>query len=75
MTGSGLFDVGGRLALVTGSNRGLGNALARGLVEAGAHVVVHGRDAAAVATAPTSCARWARERSPRSRSTSQTRRR
>ena len=51
MTGSGLFDVDGRLALVTGSNRGLGNALARGLVEAGAHVVVHGRDAAAVATA------------------------
>ena len=51
MTGSGLFDVGGRLALVTGSNRGLGNALARGLVEAGAHVVVHGRDAVAVGTA------------------------
>lgn len=51
MTGSSLFDVAGRLALVTGSNRGLGHALARGLVEAGAHVVVHGRDEAAVAAA------------------------
>ncbi|HSN12279.1 MAG TPA: SDR family oxidoreductase [Propionibacteriaceae bacterium] len=51
MTGSGLFDIDGRLALVTGSNRGLGRALAQGLVEAGAHVVVHGRDEAAVAAA------------------------
>ncbi|MBI4899153.1 MAG: glucose 1-dehydrogenase [Actinobacteria bacterium] len=51
MTGSRLFDVAGRLALVTGSNRGLGHTLARGLVAAGAHVVVHGRDEAAVAAA------------------------
>jgi len=38
-----LFDIQGRLALVTGSTRGLGNALARGLAEQGAHVIVHGR--------------------------------
>jgi gluconate 5-dehydrogenase len=38
-----LFDIQGRLALVTGSTRGLGNALARGLAEQGAHVVLHGR--------------------------------
>jgi gluconate 5-dehydrogenase len=49
VTASRLFDVAGRLALVTGSNRGLGRALARGLVEAGAHVVVHGRAEGAVA--------------------------
>lgn len=39
-----LFDVRGRTALVTGSSRGIGRALAVGLLEAGATVVVHGRD-------------------------------
>ena len=39
------FDLAGRSALVTGSSRGIGLALARGLLEAGARVVVHGRDA------------------------------
>ncbi len=38
------FDLSGRIALVTGSSRGIGTALARGLLEAGATVVVHGRD-------------------------------
>jgi gluconate 5-dehydrogenase len=38
------FDLRGRTALVTGSSRGIGLALARGLLEAGARVVVHGRD-------------------------------
>ena len=41
------FDLTGRSALVTGSSRGIGLALARGLLEAGARVAVHGRDAAA----------------------------
>lgn len=40
------FDLGGRTALVTGSSRGIGRALAQGLLEAGARVVIHGRDAA-----------------------------
>ncbi|PRY14684.1 SDR family oxidoreductase [Kineococcus rhizosphaerae] len=39
-----LFDVTGRVALVTGSTRGIGHALASGLVRAGATVVVNGRD-------------------------------
>jgi gluconate 5-dehydrogenase len=39
-----LFDLTGRTALVTGSSRGIGLALARGLAAAGAHVVLHGRD-------------------------------
>ncbi len=42
----GLFDLSGRTALVTGSSRGIGMALAEGLLEAGARVVVHGRDTA-----------------------------
>jgi gluconate 5-dehydrogenase len=39
-----LFDLTGRTALVTGSTRGIGLALARGLGRAGAQVIVHGRD-------------------------------
>ena len=42
------FDLSGRRALVTGSSRGIGLAIARSLLDAGAHVVVHGRDAAVV---------------------------
>lgn len=45
------FDISGRLALITGSTRGLGYALATGLAEAGARVVVHGRDPVAVTDA------------------------
>lgn len=41
---SNAFDLTGRLALVTGSSRGIGLTLATGLAEAGAHVVLHGRD-------------------------------
>lgn len=40
------FDLSGRRALVTGSSRGIGLAIARSLLAAGAHVVIHGRDAA-----------------------------
>jgi gluconate 5-dehydrogenase len=39
-----LFDLSGRRALVTGSSRGIGATLAAGLADAGAEVVLHGRD-------------------------------
>ncbi len=39
-----MFDVTGKIALVTGSSRGLGLVLARGLARAGARVVLNARD-------------------------------
>jgi gluconate 5-dehydrogenase len=44
---SGLFDLSGRTALVTGSTRGLGLAFAQALADAGAHVAINGRRPAA----------------------------
>lgn len=44
--GQALFDLTGRRALVTGSSQGIGFALAQGLAEAGAQVVLNGRDPA-----------------------------
>ncbi len=41
-----LFDLTGRRALITGSSQGIGLALAKGLAEAGAQVVLNGRDGA-----------------------------
>jgi len=38
-----LFDLTGKVALVTGGSKGLGKAMARGLVEAGADVVISSR--------------------------------
>ena len=46
-----LFDLTGRTALVTGSSQGLGHAMARGLAQAGAAIVLNGRDAAKLAAA------------------------
>jgi gluconate 5-dehydrogenase len=46
-----LFDLTGRVALVSGSSQGLGFALARGLAQAGAAIVLNGRDEKKLATA------------------------
>jgi gluconate 5-dehydrogenase len=46
-----LFDLSGRTALVTGSSRGLGRAIAKGLAKAGARLIVNGVDPARVESA------------------------
>jgi 2-deoxy-D-gluconate 3-dehydrogenase len=46
-----LFDLTGRVAIVTGGNGGIGLGIARGLVEAGAGVVLAARDAGKLAKA------------------------
>ena len=46
-----IFDLSGRTALVTGSSQGIGLAIAEGLAEAGASVILNGRDKAKLASA------------------------
>ena len=46
-----LFDLSGRTALVTGSSRGLGRAIAEGMAKAGARLIVNSTDPARVETA------------------------
>lgn len=48
---TGLFDLHGKVALVTGSSRGIGLVLASGLADAGASVVLHGRNEQTLAKA------------------------
>ena len=51
MTAPATFDLTGRLALITGSSAGIGFALARGLAQAGAAVVINARNADKLAQA------------------------
>ena len=48
-----LFDLTGKRALVTGSSQGIGFALAQGLAEHGAEIVLNGRDAGKLDAAAT----------------------
>ena len=50
MSGS-IFDLTGKTALVTGSSQGIGQTLARGLRDAGAEIVLNGRDRKKLAAA------------------------
>lgn len=45
------FDLSGKTALVTGSSQGIGLAIAQGLAEAGAQIVINGRDVAKLESA------------------------
>ncbi|GAB0113978.1 SDR family oxidoreductase [Acidisoma sp. C75] len=56
-----LFDLSGRIALITGSSKGIGHAIAAALAEAGATIVLNGRDAAALEKARAALARPGRQ--------------
>jgi gluconate 5-dehydrogenase len=51
MSSRNLFDVAGKIVLITGSSRGLGFVLAAGFAEAGARVIINGTRAEGVRSA------------------------
>ena len=51
VTKPALFDLSGKTALITGSSQGIGFALARGLAQQGANVILNGRDQQRLASA------------------------
>ncbi len=60
-TGAALFDLSGKRALITGSSQGIGLALAHGLQDAGADIVLNGRDEAKLARAAHELEAYGRE--------------
>jgi len=49
-TGIEIFNLAGKRALITGSSQGIGRALAQGLAQAGAEVILNGRDIKAISS-------------------------
>ena len=56
MSGAQLFDLSGRVAIVTGGNGGLGLAMAMGLAQAGANIMLAARDTGKLAQAASQIA-------------------
>lgn len=55
--GNDMFDLSGKTALITGSSQGIGFALAAGLAEAGANLIVNGRNRQNLQTAAAQLAK------------------
>ena len=56
-TGTDLFNLAGRKALITGSSQGIGFALAEGLATAGAHIILNGRNTSKLQSAADALAK------------------